>query len=94
MRKILQLTLLLSCLVMLCSHSSNAIGNVDVWNTEHTLEERFSDIDNHDLDGGLSKTVLFTAWLSRVEKNILFEKNSNKTRLTFSFIRAPPKKFI
>lgn len=91
MRNLLQLTLLLSCLLMLCSHSTNAIGTVDVWSAENTLEERFSDIDNHDLDGALSKTVLFTASFSRAEQNLFFDKNSKEIRLTYGFIRAPPK---
>jgi len=76
---------------MLCSHSTNAIGQVDIWSAELTLEERFSDIDNHDLDGYLSKTVLFTASLSRAEQDLFFEKNIKKIRLTYGFIRAPPK---
>jgi hypothetical protein len=79
---------------MLCSHSTNAIGKVSVWSVEHTLEERFSDIDNHDLDGALSKAVLFTGSFSRTEQNILFEKNSKKAYLTYGFIRAPPNKNI
>ncbi len=91
MRKLLQLTLLLSCLLMLCSHGTNAIGKVNVWSAEHTLEECFSDIENHDLDGALSKTVLFTASFSRAEQNLFFEQNSKKIRLTYGFIRAPPK---
>jgi hypothetical protein len=79
---------------MLCSHSTNVIGKVDVWSAEHTLEERFSDIDNYDLDGALFKTILFTASFSRVEQSFFFKINSKKIRLTYGFIRAPPEYYI
>ncbi len=91
MRKFFQLTLLLSCLLILCSDNINVIGNVDVWTTGHTLEENFNDTDNHDLDGTLAKTVLFIASISLAEQKFLFERNSNNTLLTHGFIRAPPK---
>lgn len=90
MRKLLQRTLFLSCILMLCSQSINAIGTVDVWSVEHLIEERFSDTDTNDLDGASSKADLFTASFCLVEQKNFCEKNSNKTRITSSFIRAPP----
>jgi hypothetical protein len=76
---------------MLCSHSINAIGKVGAWSAGHTLEEPFSDIDNYDLDGTLSKTALFTAFLLLEEQKLFFDRNSKKVRLTHCFIRGPPK---
>lgn len=90
MRKLLQLTLLLSCLLMLCSHSIDVAAKVDVWTTGLSLEENSNDIDNHDLDEISSKYVLFKAQLSLTEQLFFFEINGKKTRLTYSFIRAPP----
>ncbi len=91
MRKFLQLTLLLSCFLILCSDNINVIGNLDVCATVHVLEENFNDTDNHDLDDLLARAVLFTASISLAEQKLLFKQNSNNTGLTHSFIRAPPK---
>lgn len=76
---------------MLCSHSSNVVGNVDVWGMEHTLEESFNDIDNHDLDETLSRFYLFTTSRPLAEHLFFFERNSKKVRFTYGIIRAPPK---
>lgn len=86
MRKFLQLTLLLSCLLML-SHSINIVGNLDIWTTGYSLEESFNDID---LDGTLSPSVLFTASHALVGQLFFFERNSKEVRFTYGFIRAPP----
>ncbi|NRA83957.1 MAG: hypothetical protein HRU22_09395 [Gammaproteobacteria bacterium] len=91
MKKRLQLTLLLSCILMLCSHSINAIGEVGVWSAAYALEEPFSATDNDDLDGALSKTSLFTAFLLLEQQQSFFDSNTKKVRLTHCFIRAPPK---
>jgi hypothetical protein len=90
MKKLLQLTLLLSSLLILCSHNINAVGQVDAWATGHALEENFNDTDNQDLDGSLAKNILFTTSLSLAEKKFLFEINNKKLPLTNGLIRAPP----
>ena len=90
MRKFLQLTLVLSCLLILSSDNINVAGHIDVWTTGHTLEENLNDTDNHDFDGMSSKIVLITAALSLKDKKLFFERNSKKTQLTYGFIRAPP----
>jgi hypothetical protein len=66
------------------------VGQIDVWTTGHTLEENFNDTDHHDLDEISSSIVLFTALLSLKEKRYFFEKNTKKSTLSHSFIRAPP----
>lgn len=91
MRTFLQLTLLLSCLLILCSHNINAIDNLDVWTTGHALEENFNETDNHDLDDTLAQATLFIASNSLAEQKFLFEITSNNKLLSNSFIRAPPK---
>lgn len=90
MKKLLQLTLLLSCLLMLCSHNINVVGQVDVWTTGHTLEENFSDTENHELDGTLAQTTLFISSHSLAEKKFFYETNSKNVQLTHGIIRAPP----
>lgn len=94
MRKLLQLSLLLSSLLMLCSQSVDVAGEINVWNIGHILEESFNDSDNHDLDETLSKTVLFTASSSLKQQLFFFESNRSKISLTYGFIRAPPQNII
>jgi hypothetical protein len=94
MRKLFQLTLLLSCLLIFCSHNTNAIGQIDVWTTGHTLEESFNDTDNHDLHGTPTNTFLFTASLSLKKNKLFHEININNIELTHGLIRAPPSYII
>jgi len=96
MTKRLLSSLLLSIALMLCFHSVNAIdkSHADFWSAGHTLEERLSDIDNHDIDGGLSQTALFTAYRSSENKKSLLVKNNQKEQLTYGFIRAPPTEIL
>ena len=90
MRKFLQLTLVLSCLLIVCSHNINVVGQVDIWTTGHAFEESFTDTDNHDFEGTLAKTNLFTSSLSLEQKKFVFEIDSKNEQLSHGFIRAPP----
>ena len=91
MKKLLQFTLLLSCLSMLCSNNVNATVDVDVWASAYSLEENFTDTDNNELDGTLAESDLFSASLYLAKQKFLLQRNDINTPLFNGFIRAPPK---
>lgn len=90
MKKLLQLTLLLSCFSMLCAENVNVIIDAKVWGNGYIIEENFSDIDNSELDGAFTNIDLVNPLLAPAEQKTLFEVNSENTLLSSGFIRAPP----
>lgn len=94
MKKLFQLHLLLSCLLIFLSHHISDVDDVDgvdAWTAGHQFEESFNDTDNHDLDGAITKAAIFTASILPTEQKFFFESKNKRIRLTHGVIRAPPK---
>ena len=89
-KQLFQLTLFLSCTLLVCVPGQSVVDKVERWDIEQAFERQVDDSDNNDIDIALNTSILIQPLFFPEERNLFVNNNQRQKTIIFGFIRAPP----
>jgi hypothetical protein len=75
---------------MLSTQSINDIGKIKIFEAEKTFIDKYSDVDNQDIDEAPPSAIVFTLPSNTNEILLISDRPQKQVKTTLGFIRAPP----